>query len=102
MYDTQFVLITTEQHEAEMAKISKTRLHYENLNMLNGKRKDIKQFGKGLKENPTRRSSDITDQEVNVAAQILQLYTEWGTIFFESIENGLLEQTRGKIIRKNN
>ena len=83
-----------------MAKITKTRLHYEILNILNGKRKEIKQFGKGLKENPTRRSSDITDQEVNVAAQILQLSPNGEQYFLKALKMVFSNRRAERLLEK--
>ena len=73
-FSYEYVSLSSEQYGVEMdEKLNKARIHFENLRILDKKRKKIKQLGQNLKENPHRRNSDINDEAVNVAISICQI-----------------------------
>ena len=71
--EIQFDFITADEHEKAMDEIKKRIEHFENIDRICQNRKEIKRLGSTLKVSPTRRTSDVNDQELHIAAQILQL-----------------------------
>ena len=68
----QFDFISFEEYENQLAKIRNLELYSENMKMLNENRKEIKKLGTCLKD-ARRRSSDITEKEINIGIRITQL-----------------------------